>query len=309
MFDWTKYIKRFWPAITLVFALALIVDGTISSLETCHPPNSTGNGQNSDKDCTALQGPLISLIIGTGDFVGDHDKGIVAAFTAILALSTIGLWNTTIGLYSSGEKQIKSSRQIAAIQALQGRQQFKFAKETADRQALEIHEQLRLTRENIEFARLEFNATHRPRLVVREAHMLIPTGRAPTAGVRFIVANTGEGVADVVESFVILEFNELAILLPLQPPEHSNSIGPIRIEPGQGVEGEFGSTVNFPQYTNEQNRHLNHPGEPTPKIWLRGFIVYLDNNRIRRRMAFCRGYDFKAKRFRAGDDPNYEYSD
>jgi hypothetical protein len=101
MFDWTKNIKRFWPAIILALALVLIVDGTISSLETCHPPNSASNSQNSDKDCTVLQGPLVSLIIVIGDFVGDHDKGIVAAFTVILALSTIGLWTASINLYKA----------------------------------------------------------------------------------------------------------------------------------------------------------------------------------------------------------------
>ena len=226
-----------------------------------------------------------------GGFLDAHNGTVTAIATVFIGLFTYTLKQATDKLWKAGDEQ------------------FRLAKETADRQAGEIQEQLRLTRENVEFARLEFNATHRPRLVIREAHMLIPTGRDPTAGVRFIVANAGEGGADVVESFVILEFNESAILLPLQPPEHSNSIGPIQIEPGQGIEREFGSAINFPQYTNEQNRHLNHPGEPTPKIWLRGFIVYLDNNRIRRRMAFCRGYDFKAKRFRAGDDPNYEYSD
>jgi hypothetical protein len=132
MFDWTKNIKRFWPAIILAFALVLIVDGTISSLETCHPPNSAGGSQNSDKDCTVLQGPLISLIVGIGDFVGDHDKGIVAAFTAILALSTIGLWNASNNLYRSGEKQIRTSRQIGTIQARQTRQQLKVAKDSAE---------------------------------------------------------------------------------------------------------------------------------------------------------------------------------
>jgi hypothetical protein len=147
MFDWPKILKRFWPAIILALALLLIVDGTISSLETCHPPNSASNGQNSDKDCTVLQGPLISLIVGIGDFVGDHDKGIVAAFTAILALSTIGLWTSTINLYLSGEKQIRSSRQVAAIQAQLARQQLRLAKETAERQAKEIQDQIKIARD------------------------------------------------------------------------------------------------------------------------------------------------------------------
>lgn len=74
---------------------------------------------------------------------------------------------------------------------------------------------------------------------------------------------------------------------------------------------EFGSNINFPLYSKEETRQRAFPidRDVTPKIWLREFIVYLDNNRTRRRMSFCRGYDFRANRFRAGDDPNYEYSD
>ena len=40
-------------------------------------------------------------------FIGDHDKSIVAAFTVVLALSTIGLWLATLRLWEAGEKQIK----------------------------------------------------------------------------------------------------------------------------------------------------------------------------------------------------------
>jgi len=99
MFDWPKNLKRFWPAIILSLALLLILDGTISSLETCHPPpNSASSGQYSDKDCTVLQGPLISLVVRIGDFVGDYDKGIIAAFTAILAIFTARLWWATRAL-------------------------------------------------------------------------------------------------------------------------------------------------------------------------------------------------------------------
>jgi hypothetical protein len=218
---------------------------------------------------------------------------ITAVATAFIARYTFTLKKSTDRLWEAGEKQ------------------FRQASAASLRQDLRTQDQLQLTRDNIEFARLEFNATHRPKLVIREAHITIPTGRTPTAGVRLIVANAGVGPADIVESFVILEFNETGTLLPLQYPQYANSFGPLRIEGGQGVEREFGSDINFPKYTNEQNRqrNLHIDRDVTPKIWLRGFIVYLDNNRTRRRMSFCRGCDFRTNRFRAGEDPNYEYSD
>jgi hypothetical protein len=33
----------------------------------------------------------------------DNDKAVVGAFTVVLAISTIGLWLATIGLYQAGE--------------------------------------------------------------------------------------------------------------------------------------------------------------------------------------------------------------
>jgi hypothetical protein len=288
------WLRKFAPAIFLAFCLLAILDATLSSLATCHPITEHGSsaaGSQENDECTAFAGPVLTSLIATVDFLDYHGEAVTGVFTIVLALFTAALWHSTDKMWDASERQ------------------FRLAKETGDRQAREIQEQLRLTRENIEFARLEFNAAHRPQLVIRESHILIPTGRSPAAGVRFLVANAGSGPADIVESFVILEFNDTATLLPLQPPDHSNSIGPIRIEPGNSIEREFGSNINFPMYTNEQGRHMAHPGNVTPRIWLRGFIVYLDNNRVRRRMAFCRGYDFKDRRFRAGDDPNYEYSD
>jgi hypothetical protein len=234
---------------------------------------------------------LVGLLWTVSKLLNDAGVAVGAIATIAIAVFTWTLKKSTDRLWKAGDNQ------------------FRFAKETADRQAAEIHEQLRLTRENIEFARLEFNATHRPKLVIREARMLPPTPGHNTAGVRFVVANAGSSVADVVESHVELEFNEAVILLPLQTVEHGNAIGSIRLRPGDSRIREYGSNIGWAQYTNEQNRQL-YAVETTPtKIWLRGFIVYLDNNRIRRRMAFCRGYDFNARRFRAGDDPEYEYSD
>jgi len=132
MFDWGQSIKRYWPAIILSLALLLILDGTISSLETCHPPpNGPSTGQNSNENCTVLQGPLASFVIGLGHFFDTHDKGIVAAFTVILAISTILLWLATLNLYGVGKDQIATSRKIAALQARQTQRSIREAIRTA----------------------------------------------------------------------------------------------------------------------------------------------------------------------------------
>jgi hypothetical protein len=74
---------------------------------TCHPlGNGTGSGQNGNENCTVFQGPIIFSIAWLGAFFEDHDKGIVAAFTVILALSTIGLWLSTNELWQVTKKTL-----------------------------------------------------------------------------------------------------------------------------------------------------------------------------------------------------------
>jgi hypothetical protein len=126
-------LRRYWLAIILSIALLLILDGTISWLASCHPlSHYAGGSQNSDEKCSVFQGPLISLIIGITSFFETHDKGIVAAFTVILAVSTIGLWISTRNLYKAGEVQIHTSRKIAAIQAKQTEASIKEAIKAAN---------------------------------------------------------------------------------------------------------------------------------------------------------------------------------
>jgi hypothetical protein len=68
-------------------------------------------------DCpTLFPGSLI--LLGRADhFIERHDKSIVAAFTVVLAISTIGLWLATVGLHRSthalweaGERQARDTR-------------------------------------------------------------------------------------------------------------------------------------------------------------------------------------------------------
>ena len=166
-----------------------------------------------------------------------------------------------------------------------------------------------LTRESINLARAEFTATQRPKLVIRELHMFLPTRLHPNTGARFVIANSGTGVGRVVESHVELQFLDNAVLLPLQPTEGQNPIGSREINPGAHIYHEVDSHITFPAYQNELNRQVHSTAETVTKIWLRGFVIYEDNNGVRRRTSFCRGYDFKTRRFRMGTDPDYEYAD
>src|SRR6266852_2159167 len=65
-------------------------------------PNS-----NEHQDCpTFLAGTLLTFERGV-DWIkhDDNDKAVVAGFTVVLAISTIGLWLATIKLWKAGEAQ------------------------------------------------------------------------------------------------------------------------------------------------------------------------------------------------------------
>jgi len=56
---------------------------------------------------------LIDQLIGTLTWLERHGEAVIAAFTIVLALSTIGLWRATRKLYEAGEQQIAAVGDIA----------------------------------------------------------------------------------------------------------------------------------------------------------------------------------------------------
>jgi len=70
-------------------------------------------------ECPTFIAGIVLMTERASDFIkhDDHDKVIVAAFTAVLALSTIGLWLATVSLQRSTNNLWKAAeRQIAVAQ-------------------------------------------------------------------------------------------------------------------------------------------------------------------------------------------------
>ena len=88
----------------LVFVLIwLVFECTISWLAFCHPNYEQSAYYQIHHEYCAFKGPLLGAISwGWGRMVvilHERDKEIVAAFTIILAFSTIGLWLATNRLW------------------------------------------------------------------------------------------------------------------------------------------------------------------------------------------------------------------
>jgi len=194
----------------------------------------------------------------------------LAILTGVLALSTIALWIVT---WRAGIRQ------------------------SHDMQA------------SIALARQEFISTHRPKLVVRELLMLETEGTGdPGITVRYVIANIGAGNARIVESWVEVQFSRDRRLWPLQPTDGANPIGDTLIKPGSHVFREQGSTVSMLSLS--AGRQILQSGHhPVQTVFFRGFILYLDDNLVRRRTAFCRVWNWETNRFDVVNDPDYEYAD
>jgi hypothetical protein len=163
------------------------------------------------------------------------------------------------------------------------------------------------TRGTLKLARAEFNASHRPKLIVRELMLLRGAGLEPTADVRYVIANIGDGPAEIVESYLICQLVSDGTLSPLQPIEGANPIGRETINPGAHIFRE--ETSNFSHRSIAINYMKSQHGQIHDHFFFRGFIIYQDRMGIRRRTAFSRAYDPEARRFRLSDDPDYEYAD
>ena len=167
-----------------------------------------------------------------------------------------------------------------------------------------------LTRRAITLGNREFVASHRPKLVIRDAYLHMPTPTNGGVDVSLAIANAGDGWAKIIESRLDL-FIVNGPLNPLVRIEDLNPVGEVEFEAGTRVDIRF-PTLVFPNAAiNEQGRQLNLPAdrETNSNLWLRGFVVYVDRNELKRRTAICRAYDFRAGEFRASDNPNFEYID
>src|SRR6185437_10531726 len=93
-------MKRYLPLLFFV-AMFLVFDLAYSLLSTCQPIHSAQPG-NSDYQnyCTLFGGIFVTFIlIPIAYFLKIYEHELIAGFTIVLALSTIGLWLSTRHLW------------------------------------------------------------------------------------------------------------------------------------------------------------------------------------------------------------------
>jgi hypothetical protein len=146
----------------------------------------------------------------------------------------------------------------------------------------------------------EFNATHRPRLVVRD---VIGTD----SKIFYLLINIGDAPATIVESWITVErITDKDAVRPLLSTGH-NDLGAVSLGVGEVKDMSY----ETPDWVVAGVVPIKGSTElywlPGAEIHFAGTIVYEDTAGQRRRTVFRRRWDGKA--FRRLDDPDQEYAD
>lgn len=163
--------------------------------------------------------------------------------------------------------------------------------------------QARLTRDSIDLARQEFIATHRPKIILRDAWAIPADGVAVTVMLTFV--NQGIAKAWITESAITVEFFERSGALFLSPdPIHRMDLA----SPNDFVGGQvrnFTFTSRSLVWDHRMTATYYVPDDLG--VFVMGHVVYIDEANVRRHTAFRRRFDPKTQRFsrREGDELDY----
>jgi len=115
--------------IVLVLLLALAVDAFISVGITCYDLGHHGSNEpDAARYCSIFRGPLLAALVWFAAFFEEHREALIAAFIVALAISTIGLWWTSLALWETAAGQAADMK--ASIVAAQ--QSAEAAKKSAE---------------------------------------------------------------------------------------------------------------------------------------------------------------------------------
>jgi hypothetical protein len=110
-----------WLLIALIYlafaefvSWAPVPDLSLCLLQAQDDPQSAD--QDAPKYCAAFHTGVQVFFEQTNHFLETHDKGVVGAFTIVLAISTIGLWMATNRLWEAGENQLRHLSETASVQ-------------------------------------------------------------------------------------------------------------------------------------------------------------------------------------------------
>jgi hypothetical protein len=166
--------------------------------------------------------------------------------------------------------------------------------------------------QQIQLARDEFNATNRPKLVVRNVTFML-TGMATnpigqSVVVSYELANIGGTPAIVVATEMSINYLNSGVLSMASAP----NIGDFAM-PGQNIRLKAGEFRDKCWYGNMEARFdsemVQEPEDERFGLFFCGHILYVDDGKTVRRTTFCRRYDAKRGYWPVAEYYDYDHAD
>jgi hypothetical protein len=169
-----------------------------------------------------------------------------------------------------------------------------------------------VTKSAVDLARDEFNATHRPRIQIR--NLVVAQGSSPTlfsaqAPIRgqFFLTNTGEGKAFISALGCWVHLETSGDFLPMRRPYEGQApniaIVPFSLIPGASEAIPFNSGDVTPP--NGEIASSLSAGRGSTVLYVMGFVEFMDDSNFLRRHHFCRKWNDRRRFVRVNDD-DYE---
>ena len=163
----------------------------------------------------------------------------------------------------------------------------------------------------VSLAREEFNATHRPRIVVRRISP-IEEGGAIT-GIQYTVHNVGDTECTITaisdQIWMPGAAKDLPAIPAYSPPreqsislECNGSTAITHLDTESEFIGELNFLFGFAEESNPERVSI-------PRLLFLGYVNYIDRAGTKRQTAFLRQFNFTTKRFDPIIHPEYEYQD
>jgi hypothetical protein len=165
--------------------------------------------------------------------------------------------------------------------------------------------QARLIAKSIALAREEFNATHRPHIVVRD---VVKDGD----NILYLLVNKGDSPAIIIESYVLAEFVPDGQALQALRSAGYDCLGRLSLTVGEVKEATYKIQESHRLASKYPDRKVGVTGESAPafgSFYFTGTIVYEDGSGHRRRSVFRRRWNGKSGGFEQLENPAYEYED
>jgi len=231
----------------LLFAEASswLTGGPNSALCLLEPQNSEqAFNDDQQKDCpTFFAG---SLLLGHRGFEwikrDDNDKAVVAGFTIVLAISTIGLWLATNKLWAAGERQLELLRESSATQSRDMQASIQAANElagasnrgaaAASKSSIAIAESNKIARESAE-RQIRAYISVQP----YDFEFLRGTNKAIACTAKYKIHNAGQTPAHHVRTDVDFRIAPWPLTESLAPLKENMLVFDRSVGPGETISG------------------------------------------------------------------------